>query len=387
MNTSKILLSLTLASFLSGCAVIISDEPSDRGSRHRSSSDQSYRYESSAQYRTESTLKLDTETHTYKSNKPLDTFYDYQLVKTGASLKNPYPSTNPKAVSLKDMMRDLETYDAIIIGEAHGHVGNHRLQLQVMQALQENGYDVTLSMEQFESDTQAIVDQYMAGEIGESLLKKDARAWPHYSQSYRPLVEFAKLHKMPVIAAESPTSVVRCIGIEGPSVLAKLPADIKAVTATELDLNDSAYKNKFIGFLKSSSHGTSKDSAPTEQELWRYAAQVNRDETMSDHIANHMKASPKRKVVHITGSFHAAGFLGTVERLKKKMPNAKIAVIHPILVDDALAPSFKDSDLKEGNYLALLQPTPKMFANMKNMMAFMKATGKKLENRSCEYSQ
>ncbi len=389
MSKQKIISSLILASMLSGCAIVINDDP-DNDRRYRSSSSTVVQPAPSASPASTSFLSYDQEADSYSLSAPLNTFYDYQLIKTGARLERPTPGGRPIPVRLNTMISDLANYDAIIIGEAHGHVGNHHLQLAVMQGLQEKGHKVTLSMEQFETDTQDIVDQYLAGSIGENILKKEARAWPHYSQSYRPLVEFAKYHKMPVIAAESPTSVVRCIGIEGPSVLTKLPQDISTQTAHDLDLSDGAYKDKFIKFLKSSnhgSHGTDQGTAPTEEELWRYAAQVNRDETMSWKIAERLSENPDRKIVHITGNFHSAGFLGTVERLKRRLPNAKIAVIHPVLVKDSNAPSFTKADLGAGNYLALLQPAPKMFVSMKNMMAFMKGTGQRMQNRTCDYSQ
>ena len=46
-----------------------------------------------------------------------------------------------------------------------------------------------LSMEQFARDKQAVLKQYLAGEIGEQTLMDQGEAWPNYASDYRPLVE------------------------------------------------------------------------------------------------------------------------------------------------------------------------------------------------------
>ncbi|NMU84680.1 ChaN family lipoprotein, partial [Vibrio parahaemolyticus] len=72
---------------------------------------------------------------------------------------------------------------------------------------------------------QPVVDAYLRGEIGEQYLMKQANAWPNYESDYRPLVEFAKQKNLPVIAANAPKSIVRCIGRQGLDYINKLDDD------------------------------------------------------------------------------------------------------------------------------------------------------------------
>ena len=82
-------------------------------------------------------------------------------------------------------------------------------------------------MEQFERDgVQPVVDDdYLAGRIGEETLKSKGRAWENYAGGLSPAGRrYAKAHAMPVIAANAPASLVRCVGRQGLSYLSTLPA-------------------------------------------------------------------------------------------------------------------------------------------------------------------
>jgi uncharacterized iron-regulated protein len=373
------------AFMLSGCVLAISDGDYDSNKRRYQNADE-YKGES---YRNNHDGGLSKTDEGWATGKPLADFLDMTLIETGRWSIDDKPDS-PRIVNLDDMVNTLADYDVIFVGENHGHAANHALQMKIFSGLYAKNTNLTLSMEQFERDVQGVVDQYLAGEIGESVLKKDGRAWPHYAQSYRPLVEFAKSNKLSVIAAEAPTSIVRCVGLEGPAFLDRLKGEPRTWAARELNMFDGAYKDKFMSFLSGSSHGAppkSKEaSAKAETKNMRsFAGQVIRDDTMAESIADHIKANPRTQVMHIDGHFHSAGYLGTVERLKLRMPELKIAVVQPITVEDTKNPSFTKADLNEGAYLALIHPTPKMFVKRENMMAFMRETGKKMTNRKCEY--
>ena len=83
-------------------------------------------------------------------------------------------------------------YDVVFIGELHDHIANHLAEMALLKALQARMPAIALSMEQFERDVQPVVDDYLAGRIGEESLKSKGRAWRNYAEAYRPLVEYAK---------------------------------------------------------------------------------------------------------------------------------------------------------------------------------------------------
>ncbi len=136
------------------------------------------------------------------------------------------------------------------------------------------------------------------------------------------------------------------------------------------------------------SHGkpNEDDEAAKEEKLFKsFSGQVLRDDTMAETIADHMKANPKRKVMHTNGSFHSAELLGTPERLALRVPGVKMANIHPIEVTDPTDLSFTAEDLVQGQYLAIITEQPKQYVQMENMMAFYKKTGTTMKTRECAF--
>jgi uncharacterized iron-regulated protein len=274
-----------------------------------------------------------------------------------------------------DQLADaLKDYDVVFFGEWHDHPGNHLAEMALFRAMHQRSPQLALSLEQFERDVQPVVDDYMAGRIGEEALQRRGRAWNNYPESYRPLVEYAKENALPVIAAEVPTRVVRCVGQEGAEFLSRMRPEQRPWAAAELHLDGGAYRDKFFRFLaEDNGHGegapTDMTGAPTASALRSFAAQVTRDDTMAESIFLSLQKHPGQKVMHITGAFHVEGFLGTVERLKLRGPGLKIAVVAPVEVNDPRHPEIGAQDMGNGNYAVLLRSLPKSYANDAEMKA------------------
>ena len=270
------------------------------------------------------------------------------------------------AVSVETAAAQLAQADVVFLGESHSHPGNHLAQMAIFRALHQRNGDLALSLEQFERDVQPVLDQYLAGDIGEATLRDLGRAWDNYPVSYRPLVEYAKANGLPVIAAEAPNMVVRCVGRQGPAFLDTMPADKRLWAAAKLHLDDGPYRDRFIAFATQDGvHGESggTDDEVSDAVLRSFAAQVTRDETMADSIVAHIAAHPGRRVVHLTGSFHSAAFLGTAERVAWRRPDLTIAVVHPIEVENPARPVVPTDQRGEGTFLLLIAPTPQAYAS------------------------
>lgn len=274
----------------------------------------------------------------------------------------------PAALSVEQLADALKDYDVVFFGEWHDHPGNHLAEMALFRAMHRRNPQLALSLEQFERDVQPVLDDYMAGRIGEEALQRRGRAWSNYPESYRPLVEYAKENGLAVIAAEVPTRVVRCVGQEGPEFLSHLRPGQRNWAAAELHLEGGAYRDKFFRFLdEDNGHGqgasTDMTGAPTPAALRSFAAQVTRDDTMAESIFLYLQKHPGQKVMHITGAFHVEGFLGTVERLKLRAPGLKIAVVAPVEAGDPRHPEIAARDMGNGNYAVLLRALPKSYIN------------------------
>ena len=96
--------------------------------------------------------------------------------------------------------------DAVFLGEQHDDAVAHALEAELFKRAVEKYSQqrrVSLSMEMFERDTQASLDDYLAGRLSEEEFRKSSRPWPNYETDYRPLVEFARAHGWKIIASNA----------------------------------------------------------------------------------------------------------------------------------------------------------------------------------------
>jgi uncharacterized iron-regulated protein len=319
---------------------------------------------------------------TYRLAHPLVDFYDSTFVWTDAG-RGP-----PRVIDVQEMAARLRNYDVVIYGEFHGHAGVHLGEMRVLRALYARDPHLVLSLEQFERDTQDVLDAYLAERIGENTLIDRGRAWENYAAAYRPLVGFARTHHLPVVAAEAPTWEIACVGQWGLPILDKFSADERGWIARDVHVGAGAYRDKFQQFLGGSSvHGGDGDTSEGRIKAERsFAAQAARDDTMAESILAALRKYPGSQVLHLTGSFHAAGFLGTVERLRMRDPNLKIAVITPIEVADAAEPEFSAASSSEGTVLQLVYPTPDSFVADEDTSAWVQKMLARRKADQCKYS-
>jgi uncharacterized iron-regulated protein len=273
----------------------------------------------------------------------------------------------PAVVTLDQAADALKDYDVVVIGEFHDHIANHLAQLALLRALHQRVPKLALSMEQFERDQQSKLDDYLAGKIGEETLI-EGLGWKNYAEAYRPLVEYAKDNHLPIIAANAPRDIVRCVAREGTAYLSRLSATKRGLAAAELHAEDGAYKQKFLRFAgDDAAHGGSDGKAKQRMEN-NFAAQVTRDDTMAESIANFLQANPGYHVLHVTGAFHVAEKLGTIERLKLRAPQRRIALVMPVQAS-ADSVVLKPDDAKEADFAILLRRAPEPYATDKERAA------------------
>ncbi len=292
-------------------------------------------------------------------NRPvyeLPTLYDYQLL-----------DKHYQPLSLAQLAASLADVDVVFVGEYHRNQASHLLQMRLLQALhQQRQRPIVLAMEQFERDQQGIVDNYLKHKVGERYLIEEGSAWKNYQGSYRPLVEYARQHKLPVIAANAPGQIIRCIGRQGESYLDKLSAEEKKLLAAQPFADVPGYADKFFGLMGGSGHARAG-----KRMQQSYLAQLARDNTMAESIARALQQTPGAQVVHLNGRFHSAGHLGTAGALKRIHPELNIAVITPVHVD-TLA-EFKQDNQHPDDFYYLLNRQPQEFVNPESMKKRHKA--------------
>ncbi|KAA8674201.1 ChaN family lipoprotein [Vibrio gigantis] len=291
---------------------------------------------------------------TNTQTETVSTFYEYQ-----------FASPQGETLSLNALPEQLIEADVVLIGEWHTHSAIHRFQTDFLKARRNATSNIALSMEQFTREHQDTLNQYLNGEIGEQVLISKAAAWPNYESDYRALVEFAKANDIDVIAANAPKPFVQCIGRKGLPYLEQLSSEQRDWVATEVNIGDSPYKEKFMASMH---HGT------PEQTEKQFAAQVTWDETMAESIVNYLASNPDKQVIHVAGKFHTEGGLGTAASILRRNPDLKVAVISPVAEFSSDATDYQ---------LKVLSP-PARFVQKENRMKAYKHLSKRSASLECD---
>lgn len=285
-------------------------------------------------------------------------------------------------LTVRELARQLSGIDIVVVGEYHGHHASHLLQARLQQALFRQNPRQVLTMEQFNVNQQDVIDRYLAGDIGETEMIEDAGAWDNYRASYRPLVEFARQNRVPVIAANAPADVVRCVGRKGPDYLATLPPESRERLPETPFIETRAYREKFIDAI-GGSHGTG-DGELSERMRNTYQAQLLRDNTMAKAILDARTAHPGHQILHTTGTFHSEDRLGTVAVLEQRAPERSIAVITPVFWPDGDQQVPLKPHRSRGDYLYFIQPLPEEFRDPERERNAMQARFANRKPADCE---
>lgn len=268
-----------------------------------------------------------------------------------------YDTQRKRFTDFEMMSADLARADVVLVGEQHDDANTHRLERAILEGFARRHVPVTLSLEMFERDVQESVDTYVGGTVAEADFLKGARPWPRYATDYRPLVEFAKARKWPIVAANVPRRIASDIARGGRPAVDALSAADRKFAAIDLQCPHDEYFTRFVETMGShpaagsgSGSGASTADATTERYYW---AQCVKDETMAESIANAFAKLEGRPgaVVHFTGAFHSDYGAGTGERVRRRLAGRRVTTLSVIPVEslDDLSPD--SDDLKRADYL------------------------------------
>jgi uncharacterized iron-regulated protein len=243
-----------------------------------------------------------------------------------------YDNRAARWTDFEEMTRTAAQADLIFLGEQHDDPVTHSVELAVLRAIGAQRGRVVLSLEMFERDVQPLLDRYLAGSGTEAEFLAASRPWDRYATDYRPLVELAKARGWPVIAANVPRRIAGDVSRRGLAHLDTITAADRAFIAREHSCPRDRYFQRFVETMGSHGAGggppsaASAAAAGTIMERF-YQAQCVKDEAMGEAVADAFLRTRPTPVLHVDGAFHSDYALGTVERARRRAPDAKVLVL------------------------------------------------------------
>jgi uncharacterized iron-regulated protein len=261
-----------------------------------------------------------------------------------------YDSKKKKEVTIDNIITDFANADVLFFGEEHDDSIGHMLEAQIFEkAHKAYGNKMVLSMEMFEADIQVVLDEYISGLIQEKNLIKEGRAWKNYTD-YKPLIEYAKTNKIPVLAANTPARYTNAVTRNGLEYLSNFTRARYIWFPPTIDTATGKYYEKFLEIM--GGHGVMPGlHIYQSQNLW--------DATMAYTIHKYIshKKHTSKKILHLNGRFHTDEKLGIPAQLKnmaKSMPLKMLNISSFYSEGDFANPDWKKYE-NLGDYVIITQ--------------------------------
>ena len=234
--------------------------------------------------------------------------------------------SNGRRSSLEQITGQFQNIDVLFVGESHDDSVGHRIQFELFKAAVDKygkNRSIALSLEMFDRDVQDVVDEYLKGLISERHFLAASRPWGNYKSDYRPMVEYAKKHGIPVIASNAPRRYVNMVARLGRGSLSKLSPEARRwIAPIPYGQPSKEYQKKFKSLMASMSDdasATAHNPMMDSQVLW--------DATMAYSISGFLGQNESPLVIHLNGSFHSESRLGIPEHLVGYRKGTKFAVV------------------------------------------------------------
>lgn len=307
-------------------------------------------------------------------------------------------------IAWDELVRRAAASDVVLIGETHGHALGLAFAAALWEDVLKSGPSAgesggaaapALSLEFFERDEQAAIDDYLAGLTDEAAFRKATeRTEGNYPPGHRAMVEAAKAAKRPVIAGNAPRRYVRLARTDGFDRLGALTSEQRRYFDPPASLTEGRYRDEFMRMMGGmEGHEGSKaqsekhkaqtqekkgeaNAAPPAEEEARLKAEAEAkakaeaeamakkegffrsqnlwDATMAESIARGL-ASGWRPVVHVVGQFHTDYNGGLTERVKAARPGARVMTISVV---DESSESLREKDAGRADVVVYVGKKP-----------------------------
>lgn len=214
--------------------------------------------------------------------------------------------------TLPDIIESASRKKIVYIGEYHDRFSHHEVQLQVIKSLYAKNKKIAIGMEMFEKPSQLILDDYIAGNIEErEFLGKTEyfKRWGFDYNLYKPILDFARSEKIPVIAMNIRREIVERVSKNG---IESLSEEEKKEIPLSMDFSNEEYRKRLkdIFFMHNGASEKNFDFFYQSQVLW--------DESMSQSIDDFFRkyADFRRdgQMAVIAGSGHLSYGYGIPDR-------------------------------------------------------------------------
>ena len=224
-----------------------------------------------------------------------------------------------KAVQpLDSISSNLKSSRVILVGESHTDYSHHLNQLAVIKtAYKKWGNNTSIGLEMVQQPYQQYLDDYIAGKISERDMLRGVQwydRWKYDFRLYRPIFDFAKQHRIPLVALNIPREITKRVSKVGISGLNKTE---RSQLPKELDRSNPDYQARIKKVFGMHAHGGSKSNDKEFQKFLE--SQIAWDEGMAFNATKYLKKHPTKRMVVLAGIGHLINREGIPSRIDRQL--------------------------------------------------------------------
>ncbi|SEM08400.1 Uncharacterized iron-regulated protein [Halomonas daqiaonensis] len=108
-----------------------------------------------------------------------------------------------KTQTTADLVAELAETEVVLLGEQHDRLDHHRWQLHTLAALHAHRTEMVIGLEMLPREAQSTLDAWVAGKLDEAAFLEQSdwhRAWGFDPDLYLPILHFARMQRIPLLA-------------------------------------------------------------------------------------------------------------------------------------------------------------------------------------------
>ena len=230
-------------------------------------------------------------------------------------------SPRPTAVAPDALLDEMAKREVVLLGEQHDEADHHRWQLHTLAALHSRRPDLVIGFEMFPRRVQPVLDRWVAGELTPAQLLAETRwdeIWNVPAELYLPLFEFARLHRVPMVALNVDRKLVQAVADKGWDALP--PGEREGLSRPAAA--PQAYVEELRRVYRDHGERTPFKNFVEAQQTW--------DRAMAEALARQPRS---RLVVGVMGAGHLRHGYGVALQLRD-LGVRRIATLLPVAPDD-----------------------------------------------------
>jgi uncharacterized iron-regulated protein len=211
----------------------------------------------------------------------------------------------------------------VLLGERHDNAEHHRWQLHTLAALHALQPRLVLGMEMFPRRVQNVLDEWSAGSLTEEelLARTDwSQVWGHDAELYLPILHFARMHRIPLLALNVERALVRRVATQGWDAVPEAQREgVERPAPAAADYQAVLYES-YLAHLPEAERGRHQQAGPdyTDPAFQRFVLGMQVwDRAMAQAISERLALDDGVLVVALIGSGHLLYGYGTPDQLRE----------------------------------------------------------------------